>query len=270
MDTCPWSQNQLKRLGKHIRDGTEVPIGTPSYNEVMLWYNEVAARVQKRVASVDWTPLLQDRKPEVTSRPKTIDTLRQKLQRERTTPLPNIQDIAGVRFEAEMSLDEQDAVVVAIRGLFDLGEESVKDLRAQPHSGYRAMHIWLRAEARVEIQVRTHLQGAWANMYEAAGDFFGREIRYGSLPTGERERKIVLELQRRSIEDTAEHEAQWNMMAQTQLQFSEIPDVDDPEMKRQRADAEARLTEYTAAVKEYERSYRHQLDELRQILLSKR
>lgn len=123
------------------------------YDDVMLWYNDVAAEVQRFVEALDWQPLLGERTFEVTSRSKTLDTLRQKLRRDRSTPLPSVQDVAGVRFEAEMSLDEQDAIAQAIAGMYGQQPSSLKDLRSNPHSGYRAVHVWLRLPVRVEVQV---------------------------------------------------------------------------------------------------------------------
>ncbi|WP_160132925.1 RelA/SpoT domain-containing protein [Microbacterium sp. SLBN-146] len=183
----------------------------------MLWYNEVAAQVQKDISALDWTPLLGDRQWEITSRAKTIDTLRDKLQRDKGTPLPSVQDVAGVRFEAEMSLDEQDAVARTILGFYGHDENSLKDLRATPHSGYRAVHLWLRLPVRVEVQVRTHMQGAWANAYEAAADLIGRDIRYGVLPDGGMERTIVETLQYVSTNAISEAEEARNRMARGRL-----------------------------------------------------
>lgn len=198
---CPWTNAQLRRLSNHIRDGAPLNPGDPSYSEVMAWYNDVAAQVQREIASLDWEPLLRGRPFEVTSRPKTIDTLRDKLRRDTGTPLLSVQDIAGVRFEAEMSLDEQDGVVNAICGLYDHDLESaVRDMRGKPHSGYRAVHIWLKLPARVEIQVRTHMQGHWANAYELAADIYGREIRYDeALPDDEIQADVVRELREISL-----------------------------------------------------------------------
>lgn len=202
MEIPPWSAKQLRKLGESIRDGLVAKPGLPSYDDVMLYYNDVAAETQDLIAGLDWTTLLDRRPFEVTSRPKTIDTLRQKLVRDRSTPLSNVQDIAGVRFEAEMSLDEQDAVANAISGLFGQSpERCVHDLRTQPHSGYRAVHLWLRLPARVEVQIRTHVQSSWANMYESVADVLGREIRYGAFPTDPDMKRFVIELQRMSVED---------------------------------------------------------------------
>ena len=149
MQRPPWPTNQLKRLSRHLRDHEVIPDDLPSYGEVMLWYNELAADVQQRIAGLDWSPLLGTAPIEITSRPKTLDTLTQKLLRDPATPLPSVQDVAGVRFEAEMSLDQQDAVASAIAGMFDQHSNAVKDLRPRPHSGYRAVHVWLRLPARV-------------------------------------------------------------------------------------------------------------------------
>ncbi|WP_315913566.1 hypothetical protein [Arthrobacter sp. lap29] len=196
MYKAPWSNEKLKKLGKCILKGEDAPAAVPRYDDVMVFYNDVAAETQRLIDGLDWESLLGGRRYEVTSRPKTIDTLRQKLQRDPAVGLQNIQDVAGVRFEAEMTLDEQDAVVNAIAGLFDHDPTTcVRDLRLEPHSGYRAVHIWLRLPTRVEVQVRTHLQSAWANMYESAADVYGRDIRYGELPHDPESRVFVQTVQ---------------------------------------------------------------------------
>lgn len=205
---CPWSMNQLRRLGKRIRGGIDTGDQSPSYDEVLAWYDELAAYVVGYLWDVDWSPLLRDRRPQVISRVKTIDTLREKLIRAPNFPLPAIQDIAGVRFEADMSLSEQDAIVTAVSGYFeDLGwNTSAIDYRRDGgHSGYRAVHVVLERSpvGKVEIQVRTHLQGQWANMYEALADRIGRYIRYDELPENPEEREVVKFLQGYSLDTIA-------------------------------------------------------------------
>lgn len=179
-----WGSKQLRRLGEAVRDNLPEPANGPSYSDVMLWYDELAAAVQAAIRELDWASLLTDRRPpEISSRAKTIDTLRDKLRRDHKTPLSSVQDVAGVRFECEMTLEEQDIVARAIAGAFDHGEEAIHDLRAEPRCGYRAVHVWLRLDrGRVEVQVRTHTQSAWANAYEALADALGRGIRYGEPP----------------------------------------------------------------------------------------
>lgn len=223
MNELPWSNGQLRKLGKCILSG-EAPSGSvPDYGEVMMHFNDVAAWTQEQIRSLEGESLLGRRSFEVASRPKTIDTLRQKLQRDTTKPLQIIQDIAGVRFEAEMTLDEQDEVVNAMVGLFGHDPvECVKDLRVGEHSGYRAVHIWLRLPTRVEVQVRTHLQSAWANMYESLADVLGRDIRYGELPTHSGPREAVLALQDLSKNTITSVEEMRNQEVSTDAQLAEL------------------------------------------------
>lgn len=109
-----------------------------------------------------------------------------------------------MRFEAEMSLGEQRAVAETIALLFEHDPEyAVHDLLSTPHSGYRALHVWLRLPERVEVQVRAQLQGAWANLYEEAGDLFGRGIRYRGNPERPEDQAMVEELKRLSLADIA-------------------------------------------------------------------
>lgn len=222
MTQQPWSNNQLKRLSRSIRDGTAEPNGVPSYAEVMLWYNDVAVDVLTRIREMDWSPLLGARPIELGSRAKTLDTLRQKLVRDQNTPLPSVQDVAGIRFEAEMSLDEQDAVAGAVAGMFNHGTDVIRDLRLEPHSGYRAVHVWLRLPVRVEVQIRTHMQGEWANTYEAAADVIGRDIRYGQMPTRGTERDVVEALRNISVATIADAERERNGLERELLRLREL------------------------------------------------
>lgn len=228
----PWSGKQLRRLGEAIRDGLPDPVNGPAYEDVMVWYNDLAACVQQVIRDLDWLSLLEGRNPpNVTSRPKTIDTLREKLQRTPNAPLPGVQDVAGVRFECEMTLEEQDIVAAAIAAAFGHPESEIHDIRARPHSGYRAVHVTLRLPpGRVEVQVRTRLQGAWANAYEAVADAFGRSIRYGELPDRAEYRELVTKLQQLSLEDCAELERQKQELfeVETSLKDADGTDLDLP------------------------------------------
>lgn len=207
MDQPNWSGNQLRRLGERLREGTETDSDALSYDSVRRYYSEIAAEVQERIGLYDWRSVLGNNRFEVTSRAKTIDTVREKLQRDRATPLSRVQDLAGVRFEAEMSLSQQQVVAETISDMFGADpSESLHDLRAHPNSGYRALHVWLKLPQRVEVQVRTHLQGTWANLYEEAGDYFGRDIRYGGVPANPQGAKIVGGLKHVSLERIAQME----------------------------------------------------------------
>lgn len=219
MDRSPWSGKQLRRLGERLRDGGPPPSIGPDYDQVRLHYSGVAAEVQEQINALDWRHLLGHREFEVTSRAKTIDTVREKLQRDRATPLSHIQDIAGVRFEAEMSLTQQQAVAETIARRFSAEPgEVLHDLRSTPHSGYRAVHVWLRLPQRVEVQVRTHLQGAWANLYEEAADHFGRHIRYGRMPDDPDAARLVREFQRLALQNILELEVHRDELFLTELQ----------------------------------------------------
>lgn len=219
MASPSWTNNELKRLGVYLRDGAKRG-SFPSYDRVRLHYGLLAVEVQEQIKAQEWNHLLGRQRLEVTSRAKTLDTLREKLRRDRSTPLSNVQDIAGVRFEAEMSLSEQRAVAETIARMFDHDpDHAVHDLLSAPHSGYRALHVWLRLPERVEVQVRTQLQGAWANLYEEAGDLFGREIRYGEPPARAIDQLKVEHLKMLSLGEIASMEQDHDALYRTADEF---------------------------------------------------
>ncbi|WP_220085238.1 hypothetical protein, partial [Burkholderia multivorans] len=123
----------------------------------------------------------------------------EKLRRDRSTPLQNIGDLAGVRIDADMSLSVQtafaDSVAATIRDEVGDANVFIKDLRGGEHSGYRAVHVLTKYPAgRCEIQLRTQLQSAWANAYELLAMIVGREIRYGGMPSNAPGRSLVVSM----------------------------------------------------------------------------
>jgi fatty acid-binding protein DegV len=49
MPRWPWTNSQLKKLTDHVREGTEPEAGLPPYNEVMSFYDDLAAQVQQDI-----------------------------------------------------------------------------------------------------------------------------------------------------------------------------------------------------------------------------
>lgn len=193
----PWSKNHLVRLGKSIRDATKFEEYSDGYLDVMAHYQELSVSVQTCIDAACNEGKNESERLEVTSRAKSIDTLAEKLRRTPSIQLPAISDIAGVRIEGDMVLTEQDSLARFLCQLFEHSEDAIRDLRVDSHSGYRAVHLWLNFPAgRVEVQIRTALQGSWANAYEKAADVFGRGIRYNEYPDDPEIWKEVQSLQK--------------------------------------------------------------------------
>lgn len=279
--TRPWSNNRLRAVGKALRDGTATPEDVQTYNEVMEWFNDLAVGVQQTLNEHDWGWLSSEDRPNITSRAKTRDTLTQKLQRDPNTPLYNVQDIAGVRFETQMILDEQDRVASEIATMFGHDADCIHDLRSAPHSGYRGLHVWLRTDkGRVEVQVRTYLQGVWANAYESAADVLGRQIRYGQpplpplIPAGE---PVVAELHRLSkliadletmrngpvqMATTAEASAR-SMIETARTTGQSLDTTGFDEAVRRKDEVMAQFADVERTVADRLESYRAQFDEMK-------
>ncbi len=117
-----------------------------------------------------------------TARLKTINTIVEKLRREKTR-LAEMQGIAGLRTVQDIGIGDQDKVVARVVSLFEGAK--VVDRRKQPSHGYRAVHIIATVEGcLVEIQIRTKIQDLWAPAMEKLADEVGRDIRYGGPRRG--------------------------------------------------------------------------------------
>jgi ppGpp synthetase/RelA/SpoT-type nucleotidyltranferase len=121
----------------------------------------------------------------ITGRPsKSTVAIVEKLKRE-TIRLNQIQDIAGCRVLVN-GLAEQDNLVESLLILFP--EVEVDDKRRISTNGYRAVHVIVWKDGRpVEIQIRTRLQHAWAEISEKVADDHGHEIKYGKGDESARE-----------------------------------------------------------------------------------
>lgn len=121
---------------------------------------------------------------QATGRTKTREVLAQKLRRMGGQQVLNVDDLAGVRIVVAGSRVQQDEVVSVVQRIFGQEVRDTKDMRDKPSHGYRAVHVLLtRGAIRVEVQVRTMAQDAWAQTSEAMAELLGRGIRYGQPPT---------------------------------------------------------------------------------------
>lgn len=164
------SKSQIDKLGERLRTSDEVSVEDLTVLQRVRSEHDAAMAVvaDRLTAELGLEP---------GSRLKTVGTIVDKLRREHIR-LSQMQDIAGVRVVQAMGLDEQDAMVGAICGLFDGAK--VVDRRERPTHGYRAVHVIVLSDGRnVEIQVRTELQHLWAQVFERLADWLGRGIRYG-------------------------------------------------------------------------------------------
>lgn len=288
-DKYEWSKSSINKLGDAVRDGE--PYDEERYAEWFLWHaqtivvaSQAVGPVLKRITreycdqSRYFYQFEDKHHLTLSSRVKTQDTTRQKLRRQKenrnATPLARIQDIAGLRVDGTFTLEGQDLVADEIRiALLNVGatEVRVKDIREQPHSGYRGVHLHVMAPAgRLEVQVRTMHQSHWANLYEVISDLIGRDIRYSEDADGKRG-KILRELWKQS-DDSYRLEKLW--MATARIDSHPIPWTDKavlPAEGREKAEVlqehieqlRVALAEHLTAQKQYFIDARGSMEELR-------
>jgi ppGpp synthetase/RelA/SpoT-type nucleotidyltranferase len=100
-------------------------------------------------------------------------------------PLHSMQDLAGFRVVGVLSFADQDRLAAEIARRFpaDPREPRIRDRRAEPSYGYRAVHVIVSLDdVTIEVQVRTLGQHMWADLMERLADRLGRQIRYGDAP----------------------------------------------------------------------------------------
>src|SRR4051812_11922482 len=175
MSPLPMSRSAMDKLGKRLAaDSVPSDADLDLLLEVLTAYQAALDETQQRLRALGYSP---------TSRTKTTGVLIDKLRREHSS-LKSVQDIAGTRIICE-DRDEQDEIVAAVKTCFSDGARppKIKDRRAEPSHGYRAVHVVVTVQdLPVEIQIRTISQDRWAQIVESLGDRWGRQIRYGQSP----------------------------------------------------------------------------------------
>lgn len=162
------SNSQIDKIGAKLRTGDV----DADYLRKLEDFRDMYVRAYRHVEDM----LENKMGVPITGRPsKSTVAIIEKLKRE-TIRLNQIQDIAGCRVLVG-GLFEQDNLVEALLILFTNVE--VDDKRRTPTNGYRAVHVIVWHNGRpVEIQVRTGLQHAWAEISEKIADDHGHEIKY--------------------------------------------------------------------------------------------
>jgi hypothetical protein len=172
----PISRTQLDKLGRRLAQ--DKPISDDDYELLHLaagMYQAELDAVEERLRDVGF---------QATTRVKTTGTLVDKLRRTNLS-LGSIQDFAGARIVIDGTRQDQDQAVDRIMEAFQTCPRAPQkvDRRAQPSHGYRAVHVIVYTDAvPVEIQIRTKMQDAWAQISEKLGDIWGRGLRYGQGP----------------------------------------------------------------------------------------
>jgi hypothetical protein len=163
------SKSQINRLGDRLRTGDV----SESDLRLLDTYRRSFTDVYEDVVG-----LIRDQlRLEPTGRPaKSTTSIIEKLRREKTR-LSTMQDIAGCRLIVPDMLT-QDEVVEKLRGLFD--KLAVVDRRERTSHGYRAVHVIVDRRGKlIEVQIRTSLQHAWAELSEKLSDVVDSAIKYG-------------------------------------------------------------------------------------------
>ena len=163
------SNSRIDRIGDSLRRGAADAACLHDLEAFRALYLPSYREVEK--------VLTEQLRLKITGRPaKSTVSIIEKLRRE-TTRLNQIQDIAGCRLICTR-LQDQDYFVGMMR--FLLRDCDVDDKRERPINGYRAVHVVANSNTRpVEIQVRTALQHAWAELSEKLADRYGHSIKYG-------------------------------------------------------------------------------------------
>lgn len=182
-EKIPFSRNQVNNLGKYFAGKKDSP--PADYLKILSWYRELANHTIRVVSSVVSDCIGDERFQHdvvVSSRIKTRATAGDKVRG--GLQLWYVQDFAGVRFDMDILHPEALRIaegIVALVSSEDI-EVKIKNYLEKPQQGYRAVHVWVQSRnaGRVEIQLRTKLQSAWANAFEKAADITGRRIRYES------------------------------------------------------------------------------------------
>lgn len=162
------SRRQIDRLGERLRENR-----TAADEELLADYRETFFNAQLLVMFDMGRLGIGQPDGGRLKRPESVIA---KLERDSRIRLSRMQDIAGCRLVTD-SKAEQDEIYARLQADFDIYR--AYDIRENPHSGYRAVHVVIRREDKfVEVQVRTRSQREWARLSELA-TAYDSSVKYG-------------------------------------------------------------------------------------------
>lgn len=174
------SKKQVDRLGDRLRKGQVSDADLRLLDAYRQSFAEAYEQVVRAIRSA--TGIVATGRPA-----KTKFSIIEKLRREKTMHLTQMQDIAGCRVVVD-GIQKQDQVVESLTRA--LRNVRVVDRRSEPSHGYRAVHLIAKVRDKlVEIQVRSELQDLWAQQSEIMSDTTDPRIKYGG---GDRDAQELL------------------------------------------------------------------------------
>lgn len=187
----PPTPSQLKKAGDRIRRAVEGG-GAPSNKDLQLldvlrsWHGAIHKELQFRLGSAisRESASLPSKDVVITGRPlKTPQAIIAKLVREKSR-LNRIQDIAGARIVVPDMATQEAVLQVTLREFAENSPVIANDTReAADNLGYRGLHVVVLIAGRyAEIQIRTGLQGLWAQVVEKLDETAGSDLKHGSGP----------------------------------------------------------------------------------------
>lgn len=186
-----YSKSQVKRAGKILREHhTQI---LSQVEQDVVWATSVAKSWRRSHAEAEnWAQMgcrsrlsTMGIEGDVTQRLKELPTIVRKLVREHPrVQLSTMEDIAGAR-TVVASIDDARALAERWRrAASDYPIRRDRDYIDNPAaSGYRAIHLVLQHKDRlVEVQIRTRIQNAWAELVEDVGHLLGVATKNGEGP----------------------------------------------------------------------------------------
>jgi ppGpp synthetase/RelA/SpoT-type nucleotidyltranferase len=187
------SNKRVQRASRTIGKGTGTPEEIQEARDVLSNYrlahafplNAVTVTVRQRALDVNPNAVVAERR-------KRLPTILDKLKRHPTMSVTTMQDLGGCRvvFDTVAEVEELVSVLVDLPRSKNRVKKVYDYLRDDPgprDSGYRGVHLVYEYGAskkeyhglRIELQVRTRLQHAWATAVETMDLFSGSELKYG-------------------------------------------------------------------------------------------
>jgi putative GTP pyrophosphokinase len=165
------SKSRADRLGEELRHGeitADLIERLSAYREQLVLGAKGASEAIRELSDHPVTP----------REGKSTGSIVAKLRRQ-PIALSRMQDIVGCRIIVNTVVDQDD---LARRLALRFSGARLIDRRLKPSYGYRAVHFVIRwSDSPYEVQVRTKLQHAWAEVVERLSDRAVPDLKYGKF-----------------------------------------------------------------------------------------